>query len=230
MSASPLPDLSGYCLAFDLDGTLVDTAPDIIGTLNDLLADHGAAPFPVEAARRFVGRGARSLIERGFRAASLDIGPEAEDALLPVFLSRYAERIDHESHPFDGVYDTLDLLLSAGAKLAVCTNKPYDLSVLLLTRLNMIDRFGVVVGADSVELKKPDPAHLKACTDHFGLPLSQSILIGDSETDFRTARNADVPSVLVSFGYNEAPVADLDPDALIHHFNELPTALIDLVQ
>ncbi|MFT4090646.1 MAG: phosphoglycolate phosphatase [Asticcacaulis sp.] len=230
MSASPLPDLSGHCLAFDLDGTLVDTAPDIIGTLNDLLADHGAAPFPVEAARRFVGRGARSLIERGFKAANLDIGTEAEAALLPVFLSRYAERIDHESHPFDGVYETLDLLSAKGAKLAVCTNKPYDLSVLLLTRLNMIDYFGIVVGADSVTNKKPDPEHLKACTDFYGLPLTQSVLIGDSETDFLTARNAGVPSVLFSFGYNEAPVADLKPDALLHHFNELPTALAKLIK
>jgi len=230
MRTPSLPDLSGYCLAFDLDGTLVDTAPDIIGTLNGLLADHGAAPFPIEAARRFVGRGARSLIERGFKAAELNIGPEAEDALLPVFLSRYAERIDHESHPFEGVYDTLDLLQAKGAKLAVCTNKPYDLSVLLLTRLNLIDYFGIVVGADSVACKKPDPEHLRACTDFFGLPLSQSILIGDSETDFRTARNAGAPSVLVSFGYNETPVADFDPDALLHHFSELPTALARLVK
>lgn len=225
MSDTSLPDLNGYCLAFDLDGTLVDTAPDIIGTLNDLLADHGAAPFPLEAARRFVGRGARVLIERAFRAAEIDIGPEAETALLPVFLSRYAERIDRESHPFEGVADMLDTLSAKGAKLAVCTNKPYDLSVLLLTRLNLISRFGVIAGADSVKNKKPDPEHLRACTDHFGLPLSRSVLIGDSETDFRTARNAGVPSVLVSFGYNEAPVADLGPDALIHHFRELPAAL-----
>ncbi|OYW78968.1 MAG: hypothetical protein B7Z26_08850 [Asticcacaulis sp. 32-58-5] len=140
-------------------------------------------------------------------------------------MALYRERIDHESQPFEGVFEALDALRAAGAHLAVCTNKPYDLSVLLLTRLGMIDYFKIVVGADSVANKKPDPEHLKACTDFMGLDLKRAMLIGDSETDFRTARNAGVPSILVSFGYNDTPVADLKPDRLIHHFHELPDAV-----
>ncbi|MDC7674544.1 phosphoglycolate phosphatase [Asticcacaulis machinosus] len=220
-----LPDLRDYCLAFDLDGTLVDTAPDIIGTLNDILKEHGAEPFPTTAARALVGKGARSLIQRGFAAAGLSLTPEQEDAMVPHFLALYRERIDHESQPFEGVFEALDVLRTAGAHLAVCTNKPYDLSVLLLTRMGMIEHFKTVVGADSVTNKKPAPEHLKACTDFMGLDLSQSMLIGDSETDFLTARNAGVPSILVSFGYNDTPVADLKPDRLIHHFRELPDAV-----
>lgn len=230
MTASPLPDLTGYCLAFDLDGTLVETAPDIIGTLNAILSEYEVTPFPYEAARRLVGQGARSLIRRGFAAAGVPLDEAAELPMVGRFLDLYRARIDQESHVFEGLEAVLDQFITAGATLTVCTNKPTDLSVLLLTKLGLIDRFGSVRGADSVEHKKPDARHLLACVEDVGLSLDKTILIGDSETDYQTAQNAGVPCVLVSFGYCDTPVADLKPEALIDHFRDLPTAIAALIR
>ncbi|ADU13183.1 HAD-IA family hydrolase [Asticcacaulis excentricus] len=225
-----LPDLSGFGIAFDLDGTLVETAPDIIGTLNTILAEYDVPPFPYEAARSLVGRGARSLIQRGFAAANVPLSEEAELPMVGRFLDLYRERIDQESHAFAGLEGALDQLRAAGARLAVCTNKPTALSELLLTKLGLIERFGSVRGADSVPLKKPDRGHLKACAVDLGLPLDKMLLIGDSETDYLTAQNAGVPCVLVSFGYCDTPMEAMSPAALIDHFDELPTAIASILR
>ncbi|ESQ78277.1 HAD-IA family hydrolase [Asticcacaulis sp. YBE204] len=225
-----LPDLTGYCLAFDLDGTLVETAPDIIGTLNEILADYKVPEFAYSDARKLVGRGARSLIQRGFAAANVPLDTAAEDPMVARFLDIYRHRIDRESTAFERLEDTLDALSAAGATLTVCTNKPTDLSVLLLTKLGLIGRFGSVRGADSVPDKKPHAGHLQACIDDVGLTMAKTILIGDSETDYLTAQNAGVPCVLVSFGYCDTPLEEMSPAALIHHFDELPTAIAGIVK
>lgn len=225
-----LPDLSGYGIAFDLDGTLVETAPDIIGTLNTILGEYDVAPFPYDAARKLVGRGARALIRNGFAAANVALSEADEPGMVTKFIDIYRARIDLESRPFPGLEAALDALSAAGATLAVCTNKPTELSVLLLTRLGLIDRFDSVRGADSVALKKPDPGHLRACADDLGLPVEKMLLIGDSETDYLTAQNAQVPCVLVSFGYCDTPLEAMSPAALIDHFDQLPTAIARIVQ
>jgi phosphoglycolate phosphatase len=227
--ASTLPDLNGWCLAFDLDGTLVETAPDIIGTLNTILGDYNVPAFPFEAARKLVGRGALSLIERGFMAASVPLNAAEAPEMVSRFLSLYRERIADESHVFEGLVTSLDALILAGAKLCVCTNKPTDLSILLLQKLQMLDRFGSVRGADSVPFKKPDPAHLWACVDDLNLSRSKTILIGDSETDYLTAKAANVPCVLVSFGYCDTALSDMSPEALIDNYSELNWAIAKIV-
>ena len=218
-------DLSQTCIAFDLDGTLVDTAEDLIGALNLVLSEIKVSAIPIEKARNLVGRGARALIVRGLTAAGVTASDSEVDALQRRFIDLYRDHIADHSKPFDGLMPCLDQLKAMRARLCVCTNKPYALSVLLLERLDLLDRFEAVFGADSVPNKKPDPAHLKACADAVGLPLDQTLLIGDSETDHLTSRNANRPSILFSFGYSDPPVGDLKADYVLDHYDQLIPAI-----
>ncbi|MFN4178247.1 phosphoglycolate phosphatase [Phenylobacterium sp.] len=221
--------LQGAVVAFDLDGTLVDTAPDLIGTLNVLLAEEGVRPFPLDQARPFIGKGARWLIERGFAEAGAPLAPEQVPALFDRFIARYLEHIADESRPFPGCVEALDALKDAGAKLAVCTNKLTGLSASLLGALGLADRFEVIVGADAAPAIKPDPRHLAAAVDAVGGEMGRTVLVGDAATDAGAARAAGAGLILVSFGYTEVPAAELDPDVLIHHFDELPEAVSRLL-
>jgi phosphoglycolate phosphatase len=226
MGADPL---QGAVIAFDLDGTLVDTAPDLIGTLNVLLKDEGLPALPVDEARPFIGRGARWLIERGFEAAGQHLHPARVQPLFDRFIAHYLEHIADESRPFPGCEAALDALKAAGARLCVCTNKRTDLSVALLEAVGLADRFEAVVGADSAPAIKPDPRHLQAAIDAVGGRMDRAILVGDAATDAGAARAAKAGLILVSFGYTEIPAADLNPDVLIHSFDELPDACMRLL-
>ncbi|HEX7886000.1 MAG TPA: phosphoglycolate phosphatase [Phenylobacterium sp.] len=226
MAADPL---HGAVVAFDLDGTLVDTAPDLIGTLNVLLNAEGLQPLPLAEARPFIGRGARWLIERGFEAAGQHLHPARVQPLFDSFIAHYLDHIADESRPFPGCEAALDTLLAAGAKLCVCTNKRTDLSVALLKAVGLADRFAAVVGADSTPAIKPDPRHLQAAVDAVGGDMRRAILVGDAATDAGAARAAKAGLILVSFGYTEIPAADLDPDILIHSFDDLPEACARLL-
>ena len=155
---APLP-LAGATIVFDLDGTLVDTAPDLIGVLNALLAEEGLPPLPLIEARPMIGRGARALITRGFAAAGAPLAEDAMAGLFDRFIARYRARIADESLPFPGAVAALDLLRNAGATLAICTNKPTDLSVALLAALGIEGRFAAVIGPDAAPAAKPDPRH-----------------------------------------------------------------------
>jgi phosphoglycolate phosphatase len=221
--------LSGAVVAFDLDGTLVDTAPDLIGTLNHLLLQENLPALPIEEARPFIGHGARRLIQRGFIAAGAHLDPAHEQHLFDRFIPHYLGRIADESRPFPGCVEALDALHAAGAKLCVCTNKPTDLSRALLDALEMSARFAAIVGPDAAGAAKPDPRHLEAAVTAAGGTLGRSLLVGDSATDAAAARSAGTPLVLVSFGYSDFPVRELAPDALIHHFDELPEACARLL-
>ena len=218
-------DLTGYILAFDLDGTLVDTAPDIIGALNAVLIEQGVTPFHLDEARPLIGRGAMELLRRAFTLAGQPLAPDQEKPLLDRLLQIYEQHIDDLSRPFDGMVAALDELEAAGAKFAVCTNKHTYLSVELLKKLGLFDRFGSIRGSDSVPAKKPDAGHLKACVDDMGGDMTKTIMIGDSETDFMTAVNAKVPSIIFTFGYSDRPVTELTPDALLDHYRYLPEAV-----
>lgn len=226
MAANPL---EGAVIAFDLDGTLVDTAPDLIGTLNVLLEDEGLPALPLDEARPFIGRGARWLIERGFEAAGQHLHPARVPPLFDRFIDHYLEHIADESRPFPGCEAALDTLKAAGARLCVCTNKRTDLSVTLLGALGLADRFDAVIGADSAPAIKPDPRHLQAAIDAVGGCMDRAILVGDAATDAGAARAAKAGLILVSFGYTEIPAADLNPDILIHSFDELPAACMRLL-
>ncbi|TAJ70843.1 MAG: phosphoglycolate phosphatase [Phenylobacterium sp.] len=216
--------LEGAVIAFDLDGTLVDTAPDLIGTLNVLLKDEGLPARPLDEARPFIGRGARWLIERGFEAAGQHLHPARVQPLFDRFIAHYLEHIADESRPFPGCEAALDALKAQGARLAVCTNKRTDLSMALLEALGLADRFEAVIGADRAPAIKPDPRHLQAAVDAVGGDIGRTILVGDAATDAGAARAAKAGLILVSFGYTEIPAEDLNPDILIHSFDELPEA------
>jgi phosphoglycolate phosphatase len=219
MTASPL---AGATLVFDLDGTLVETAPDLVGTLNTLLAREALAPMPPAQARNLIGQGARALISRGFQAAGAPLPPARLDALFADFIDHYLGRIALESRPFPGLVEALDEVEAEGARLAVCTNKRTDLSLALLDALALTPRFSAVVGADAASAPKPDARHLIETIVRAGGDRGRAVMIGDSASDAGAARAAGVPLVLVSFGYTETPAAELGADALIDHFAELP--------
>jgi phosphoglycolate phosphatase len=227
--AAELAGLDGTTVAFDLDGTLVDTAPDLIGTLNRLLRQEGIAPLPLDQARPFIGHGARRLIERGFAAAGAPLDGERLASLFDRFIAHYFAHIADESRPFPGCSEALATLKGAGARLTVCTNKPTELSIRLLEQLGLAPLFEAIVGPEAAPAAKPDPRHLQAAVAAAGGSMARALLVGDSATDAGAARAAGAPLVLVSFGYTEIPAADLGPDALIHRFDDLPAACARLL-
>ena len=207
-------------LVFDLDGTLVDTAPDLYGALNTVLVEQGVTPVPPEEIRHLVGHGALAMIRAGI-ARTRD--PDDFDAarLFDRFLDVYRSRLTRESRPYPGVPDTLRELAGRGHPLAVCTNKTEDLARRLLAGLGL-DRFGdAVVGADTFAWCKPDRRALEAAVAKAGGAPERSALIGDSRTDVETARNARVPSILVGYGYRSESIEDLEPDFVAHEFKEI---------
>jgi phosphoglycolate phosphatase len=216
-------------VVFDLDGTLVDTAPDLINALNFVLDREGLPPVPPHSARNMIGGGARRLIERGLelegRAASVgDITRLTDD-----FIAYYAEHIADVSRPFEGLESALDDLGKRGYRFAVCTNKLEWLSKLLLDRLGLSARFSAICGADTFGIAKPDPAILQQTVARAGGDISCAIMVGDAGPDIGVARRAGIPVIGVGFGYTEIPIAELKPDRLIHHMNELPAAVESLM-
>ncbi|MEI9890622.1 MAG: HAD-IA family hydrolase [Caulobacteraceae bacterium] len=220
---------AGVVIAFDLDGTLVDTAPDLMGALNVLLEEEGLPALPVETAPLLVGKGAKVMIERGFAAAGEPLDPDRASALFQRYIGLYLARIAEESRPFEGMTQALDALEAEGAILAVCTNKRTDLSLALLDALDLTKRFAVVIGADMAPKPKPDASHLLTTIARAGGVATRALMVGDSINDVLAARNAGVPMVLVSFGYTDIPVADLDRDILIDRFDQLYAAALELV-
>jgi len=224
-----LHDLSGATIAFDLDGTLVDTAPDLVGALNAILAEEALPPLPFDEVRLMVGRGARALLERGFAAAGSPLDAEHAPPLVERFIAHYLTRIARESAPFPGVVEVLTDLKTAGARLVVCTNKLTNLSDALLEAVDLLSFFDAVVGADLAPAAKPDGRHVAAAIAAVGGDPARAVMVGDSINDALGARNAGVPSVLVSFGYTEDPVETLGADAVIHSFLDVPEACIALL-
>lgn len=226
---SELHDFKGATIAFDLDGTLVDTAPDLVGSLNAILAEEALPPLPFDEVRLMVGRGARALLERGFAAAGAPLGPDRAPSLVDRFIAVYLDRIAHESAPFPGVVETLTDLKAGGARLVVCTNKLTNLSDALLEATNLLPFFDAVIGADLAPAAKPDGRHVATAIAAVGGDLARAVMVGDSVNDALGARNAGVPSVLVSFGYTEDPVETLGADLVIHSFLDVPNACISLL-
>ena len=214
---------------FDLDGTLVDTAPDLVATLNVIFAREGLPPVAYEAARNMVGGGARALIERGLRADGRTLTSERVDLLVKDFIAHYAEHIADRSRPFPGLAAALDALEAGGCRLAVCTNKLEWLSVRLLDRLGLLARFVAVCGSDTFGLQKPNPDLLHRTIAHCGGDGDNAVMIGDSISDIAMARSAGVPVVGVAYGYTDTPVAQLGPDRVIGALLELPPTIFDLM-
>jgi phosphoglycolate phosphatase len=216
-------------LVLDLDGTLADSAHDLIGALNALLVREGLARVPASAARAMVGNGARALLERGFTANNAPLTKERLEPLVADFLAYYEAHIADETRLFPGAAEALERFTQEGFALAVCTNKPEKLARLLLTRLGVADRFAAICGRETFPMHKPDPrALLLAIGAARGDP-ARAVMVGDSKTDIDTARSAGVPVVAVDFGYTETPVARLEPDRVISHFDELWEAAAALI-
>ena len=214
-------DLAGAVIAFDLDGTLVDTAPDLVGTLNAILAEEGLRPLPMAHARDLIGHGAKRLLERGFLAAGEPLPQARMPGLFDRFIAHYGDHIADESRPFPGAVAALEILKEDGAKLVVCTNKLTGLSTRLLDALDLTRLFDAVVGPDLAGHAKPDPRHLEAALAAAGGSSRRAVMVGDAATDAGAARAAGVPLILVSFGYTETPACELAPDLLIDHYDEL---------
>jgi phosphoglycolate phosphatase len=213
-------------VVFDLDGTLVDTAPDLINALNFVLEREGLPPVPLASARTMIGAGARRLIERGLEAE----GRTADITRLTTdFIEHYAAHIADFSRPFEGLEAALDELVSRGYQLAVCTNKLEWLSKLLLDQLKLTPRFAAICGADTFGVSKPDPAILRQTLARAHGDLKSAVMVGDAGPDVGVARRAGIPVIGVEFGYTEVPIAELKPDRLIGHMRELPGAVDSLL-
>jgi phosphoglycolate phosphatase len=229
--AAPAPTI-----VFDLDGTLVDTAPDLIATLNTILTRAGLPPVTFAAARNMVGGGARHMIERGLAAApslasveGLGWGAAEVERLCGQFIDHYAAHIADHSRPFPGVEAALDELGRCGCRLAVCTNKLEWLALRLLGALGLADRFAAVCGADTFGVQKPDPAILHGTVARAGGHSDVAIMVGDSITDIAVAHAAGMAVIAVDFGYSETPVAALAPDRIVSSFGELPEVVFALL-
>jgi phosphoglycolate phosphatase len=219
---------SAPIIVFDLDGTLVDTAPDLVGAVNHVLDREGLRPMPLHAARNMIGAGARKLIERGLEFEGRTATPEDIARLTRDFIDYYAAHIAHASRPFPGLESALDDLGARGYRFAVCTNKLEWLSKLLLDRLGLSSRFSAICGADTFGVSKPDPAILRQTVARAGGQMSAAIMVGDAGPDIGVARRAGIPVIGVEFGYTEVPIAELKPDRTIDHMDQLRAAVESL--
>jgi phosphoglycolate phosphatase len=216
-------------VVFDLDGTLVDTAPDLINALNFVLDREGLPPVPLQSARNLIGAGARRLIERGLEREGRLASTSDITRLTADFIDYYAAHIADASRPFEGLEGALDDLEGLGYRFAVCTNKLEWLSKLLLEQLGLSSRFAAICGADTFGVSKPDPAILTQTIVRAGGLLTSAVMVGDAGPDIGVARRAGVPVIGVEFGYTEVPIAELKPDRLINHMRELPAAVQGLM-
>jgi phosphoglycolate phosphatase len=212
-------------IVFDLDGTLVDTAPDLVATLNAVLAREGYAAVAYADARTMIGGGARHMLARALARQGVAIDPAELDRLYADFIPYYAAHIADRSRPFPGLSQALDRLNAHGARFAVCTNKLEHLSVLLLERLGLAARFAAICGQDTFGIPKPDPELLRRTIARAGGTADSAVMVGDSVPDVRIARAAGVPVIAVDFGYSDVPASQLAADRVISHFDELPDAV-----
>lgn len=213
-------------IALDLDGTLIDTAHDLVATLNVVLGEAGCDPLPLAEARNMIGHGARALLLKGLAARGRPTAGAAVDALHRRFLDHYTANVAVLSRPFDGMEAALEVAAAAGWRLAILTNKPEGLARLLLRELRLDRHFAAIVGGDTYPYGKPDLRVFRDCVAAAGGDPSHALMVGDSRTDLDTARNAQVPCILVDFGYTDVPAADLGADRVISHWRDfMPAAL-----
>ncbi len=222
MSVMPL-------VVFDLDGTLAETAGDLMGALNAVLARDGIAPLPVGQARTLLGAGGRALIERGYSAAGRSLTKARLEDLFVLFIAHYEAHIAEHSVLFPRAVQAMDRLERQGFGFAVCTNKLEHASIKLLEALGVRGRFRAICGQDTFDVSKPDARALLLTIERAGGEANRAVMVGDSVTDILTAKNAAVPVVAVDFGYTDKPVAELGPDKVISHFDELDAAVLDLL-
>lgn len=213
-------------LVLDLDGTLIDSAPDLHAATNLLLAEAGRPPLSLPAVTAMIGDGVATLIERAFAATGAPPAAADMPRLTRRFLDAYQDPArEHLTRAYPGVAETLDRLRAAGLRLAVCTNKIEAAAVAALREVGLADLLDAIVGSDTVPARKPDPAHVRAALDRIGVAPDRAAMVGDGPNDVAAARAAGLPVLLVSYGYGRAPVAALGADRVIERFADLPAAL-----
>jgi phosphoglycolate phosphatase len=213
-------------IVFDLDGTLVDTAPDLVAAANHVLEHVGLPPVDAQSLRPYIGQGARYMIETATAAANLSAAQH--EALLERFLDYYSANIAVGSRPFEGAVEALQAFQAAGVKLAVCTNKREDMTRQLLDTLDLSRFFAAIAGRDTFPTSKPHPGHLLGTIQQAGGDAGRAVMVGDSKVDIATAKAAGVPVVAVSFGYTDEPITRFEPDVVIDHYRELAPAIAAL--
>jgi phosphoglycolate phosphatase len=209
-------------IVWDLDGTLVESAPDLATALNALLFEHGQQGHTVETVRTMIGAGVAKLIERGFRSAGSPLSESERDALVPRFMELYTGCATDSTHLIPHAREALEHFYHSGIKQGLCTNKPYGVTRQILNALDINGFFGSVIGGDSTPAKKPDPAPLLACLEELGLQPNEAVMIGDSGADVGAARAAGVPIILVPDGYTGAPADTLGADYVIESLVKIP--------
>ncbi|MEH6743366.1 HAD family hydrolase [Hyphomonas sp.] len=215
----------GWTIVFDLDGTLVNTAPDLLEALNHVLTQADFAPVTLDTIETMIGQGARAMIVQGLLAHGVTPSDSDLDAFLEQFLDYYAANIADHSHAFEGAVEALTGLADRGAILAVCTNKKQSLTDQLLAELGLANHFAAIVGADSVPSRKPDGDHILRTIQAAGGSAERALMVGDSRTDERAARNAGLPFIFVPFGYEEESSEQLKPDIVLEHYSGLIAVL-----
>ena len=212
---------------FDLDGTLVDTAPDLITALNHTIVAEGLTAVGYEDITHLVGQGAKMMIQRAYHLQGLTLDEDAVEPLLARFIEFYLAEMPGDSKPYPGVIAAMERLSAAGYRLAVCTNKIEQLALPLVEKLGLSGHFALITGGDTFEVRKPHAGHILGTIERAGGDPQQSVMIGDSINDILAARNAGIPSVAVSFGYSDVPVEELQASTVIHAYEQLTPALIE---
>jgi phosphoglycolate phosphatase len=217
--------MNGFLLIFDLDGTLVDSAPDLQAALNAMLRERGRPPLSPLQVRGMIGDGATALVTRALAASGID---QPDRSALPRFLEHYEANATRLTRPYPGVPETLAALRDRGYRTAICTNKPQRATLAVLQGLDLAALFDGIAGGDRFSVRKPDPAHLFGLIDELGGQTARSAMIGDNENDAAAAHGAAVPLLLMRYGYAGVALNTLAADALLDHFSELPGALESL--
>jgi phosphoglycolate phosphatase len=213
-------------IVFDFDGTLIDSAPDIAAALNLVLEMKGHQPLAVDEVRFMIGAGVQKLIERGFRARGVELDADhLDDELVDAFLAYYNAHGADLTKLYPGAYALLENLSKTSVKVGLCTNKPTEATREILASFQVEDYFDSIVGGTSGFPKKPDPAGMWACLEEMGVKPWRALYVGDSMTDVKLARNAGLPVVIMSYGYERTSPRELGADLVIDHFDELSAAI-----
>lgn len=212
---------------FDLDGTLIHTAPDLLDSLNHCLEAEGMQTASATDFTRFVGMGVKVMLERAFEAQQKTATPTQFQQMFEKFLGHYSGNMPGKSQPYPGILDALDRLDAAGFDLAICTNKTEALATQLIAGLDLTRRFKVLTGGDTFAFRKPDPRHIIETVRKIGNDPERSIMVGDSRADINAAKSAGIPVIAVDFGYTDLHVREFEPSVIISHYDELTVDLTE---
>ena len=217
--------MTSKTVVFDLDGTLIDTAPDLILATNHVLVGAGYQPVSPDFVLPYISYGSRVMIAEGIKHQGGEIQEDRIDEMFAALIAFYGANIAIESRPYPGLIEVLNSLRSRGIIIAICTNKREDMARQLMSELGLTSYFKAITGRDTFPVCKPDPEHLLGAIRLAGGEPKRSVMVGDSTIDYETAKAAAIPIIGVTFGYTDIPVAELDCDATISHFEDFLTAL-----